>query len=94
MNDALTFLAQAQPMWRDTWPFGPGYAEGWLSTVLKFGFIGVIFLLICLFLRLAFGPGGWLREKHWDEPGGLDDDPDDAPRRPKRPAKDDGRHGR
>ncbi|MBF0480235.1 MAG: hypothetical protein HQK81_03190 [Desulfovibrionaceae bacterium] len=74
MNETLFFLAQAGPGWRDTWPFGPGYAEGWLSTILKFAFIGLVFLLICGFLRLAFGPGGWWREKHWDEPGGLSDD--------------------
>jgi len=87
MNETLLFLAQAEPLWRSTWPFGPGYAEGWLSTVLKFAFIGVIFLLICGFLRLAFGPGGFLREKEWDEPGGLTDDEDKDPKAdPKPPA--------
>jgi hypothetical protein len=86
MNESLSFLVQAEPLWRNTWPFGPGYAEGWLSTLLKFAFIGLVFLLICGFLRLAFGPGGWLREKHWDEPGGLSDDvADDTDATPKPP---------
>ena len=48
-----------------TWPFGPGYSEGWLITVTKFLFIGAVFGVICLFLRVLFGPGGRLRPKEF-----------------------------
>jgi len=67
----IAFLAQAAggvADWRDTWPFGPGYAEGWISTVLKFGMIAVLFLGIALLLRFLFGPGGWMRDKEFDAP--------------------------
>ncbi len=52
----------------NTWPFGPGYSEGFLSVLLKYGFIAVIFLLIALVLRFLFGPGGPLRDKEFDLP--------------------------
>ncbi len=61
--------SEAVSNWRDTWPFGPGYAEGWISTVLKFGLILVIFLAIAGLLRFLFGPGGFMRDKEFDRPG-------------------------
>ncbi len=54
--------------WRDTWPFGPGWAEGWVSSILKFGLIAVIFLAIAGLLRFLFGPGGFMRDKEFDLP--------------------------
>lgn len=71
LSDSLLFAAQAANAtsgWRETWPFGPGYVEGWISTVLKFGLIAVIFLLIALLLRFLFGPGGFLRDAEFDTP--------------------------
>ena len=67
------FLAAAETArggsdWRDTWPFGPGYSEGFFSTILKFGLIAVFFVAIALFLRFLFGPGGWMRDKEFDVP--------------------------
>lgn len=76
---ASRFLAQVQPTWRETWPFGPGYAEGWLSTFLKFAFIAVIFGVIVLGLRLLFGPGGPMRGKDWDDQGKYVGPPDEGP---------------
>ncbi len=69
--DTTGFLAASEAVsnWRDTWPFGPGYVEGWVSTVLKFGLILVIFLAIAGLLRFLFGPGGFMRDKEFDRPG-------------------------
>ncbi|MEF3698749.1 hypothetical protein [Desulfolutivibrio sp.] len=66
--DAFAAAAGNGPNWRETWPFGPGYSEGFLSTILKFGLIAVFFLAIGLFLRFLFGPGGWMRDKEFDLP--------------------------
>ncbi len=51
----------------DFWPFGPGYGEHWPLVLARLGFIVGILALICLFLRLLFGPKGPLREKWIDE---------------------------
>ncbi len=68
-NSVLRFLAEEpRPQWMDTWPFGPGYSEGWISVTLKFLLIAVILGGIALFLRLLFGPGGPLRDKEFDQP--------------------------
>ncbi|WP_457570640.1 SHOCT domain-containing protein [Desulfovulcanus sp.] len=48
------------------WPFGEGFTGGWLLTLSKFVFIGVILALIMGFLRFLFGPGGPLRDKEMD----------------------------
>jgi len=66
--DAFLAAAGGGPDWRETWPFGPGYSEGLVSTVLKFGLIAVFFVAIALFLRFLFGPGGWMRDKEFDLP--------------------------
>ena len=49
------------------WPFGPGFEGGWLYAILKFVFIAVILALLLALLRWAFGPGGFLRDKEFDE---------------------------
>ncbi|WP_027185812.1 hypothetical protein [Desulfovibrio inopinatus] len=70
----LQFLAQASKSilpdvsLPNTWPFGPGYSEGFWSVVLKYGFIAIIFAFIALMLRFLFGPGGPLRDKEFDLP--------------------------
>lgn len=65
----LNFLAEEQSLpWMNTWPFGPGYSEGWISVALKFLLIAAILGGIALFLRILFGPGGPLRDKEFDEP--------------------------
>jgi hypothetical protein len=71
---ALFFAQADEPGWKSTWPFGPGYSEGFLSVVLKFALIAVILGGIALFLRVLFGPGGPMRDKEFDE---RHDSPDD-----------------
>lgn len=68
--DIFGFLAAsgAASDWKDTWPFGPGYAEGLASSLLKFGLIAVFFLGIAGLLRFLFGPGGFMRDKEFDLP--------------------------
>ncbi len=52
------------PFW-ERWPFGPGYGNI-MASVTRFLFVGIIFLLIILYLRLLFGPKGWFRDKELD----------------------------
>ncbi len=67
------FFCRAQePGWKNTWPFGPGWSEGWESTVLKFLLIAVILGGISLLLRFLFGPGGPMRPREFDEPDDRD----------------------
>lgn len=47
-------------------PPGSGYEGGIWMTLLRIVLLVVFLALITLFLRLLFGPGGWLREKEWD----------------------------
>ncbi|MFO7817325.1 MAG: SHOCT domain-containing protein [Thermodesulfobacteriota bacterium] len=46
-----------------SWPFGPGFTAGWLMSITKFVFIGLVLGLIMLVLRLLFGPKGPFRDK-------------------------------
>lgn len=49
------------------WPFGAsGYSGGFWPIVARFGYVTALFLLICLFLRLLFGPRGPLRGEGWE----------------------------
>ncbi len=48
------------------WPFGPTITGSWLATLTKFVFIGLVLAFIIWLLRLAFGPGGFLRDKDLD----------------------------
>ena len=57
------------PFW-EHWPFGPGYGD-FLASVARFAFVGLIFLLIILYLRLLFGPKGWFRDKELDREAAL-----------------------
>ena len=52
----------------DTWPFSSGLEESWAFIVTKGLFIIAIFVVIILFVRWLFGPGGrlaepWMREE-------------------------------
>lgn len=71
--DPFLFLAQRAGSW-DHWPFGPGFLGGWLLTLTKFVFIGLVLAVIIWVLRWAFGPGGWLRDEELDRP---EDDSED-----------------
>lgn len=58
----MIFLAANGGGW-ESWPFGAGFTAGWLMTLSKFVFIGLILGLIMLALRILFGPRGPLRDK-------------------------------
>ncbi|MGE4292809.1 MAG: SHOCT domain-containing protein [Desulfovibrio sp.] len=64
----LHFLSQASavPNGWEFWPFSSGYGEKWLPMIARMGFMLVIFGIIALFLRLLFGPKGFLRDKEMD----------------------------
>lgn len=51
------------------WPFGPSITGGWLLTLSKFVFIGLILALLVYLLRHLFGPGGSLRDSDLDSGG-------------------------
>ncbi|MFH1913073.1 MAG: SHOCT domain-containing protein [Pseudomonadota bacterium] len=53
------------PMWR-AWPFNAGYGEHILPAIARMGFIILIFAVIIVFLRVLFGPKGYLRDKEMD----------------------------
>ncbi|MBT8764091.1 SHOCT domain-containing protein [Desulfohalobiaceae bacterium Ax17] len=61
----LDFICTQADPWQ-YWPFGEGFTGGWLLTLSKFVFIGVILALIMGFLRFLFGPGGPLRDKEME----------------------------
>jgi uncharacterized membrane protein len=63
---SLSFLVRHEPGWL-AWPFGPGMTGGWLLTLSKFVFIGLVLALIIWLLRWAFGPGGPFRDKEFDD---------------------------
>ncbi len=65
--DQLLFLVQRGGAWSH-WPFGPGFVGGWLLTLSKFVFIGLVLAAILLVLRWAFGPGGRFRDQEFDRP--------------------------
>jgi|SRR6056297_703415 len=62
-----TFLVNHGPGWF-SWPFGPSFTGGWILSLSKFVFIGLVLALILWLLRWAFGPGGPLRDKEFDCP--------------------------
>lgn len=53
------------PIWR-AWPFNAGYGEHIGPAIARMAFVSMIFGAIILFLRILFGPKGFLREKQWD----------------------------
>lgn len=66
------FAAQVhQPSKWDFWPFNAGYGGDWQTTLATYAYSFVILLVICLFLRFLFGPGGIWRDKEMDREAEL-----------------------
>mgnify|MGYP006292578847 FL=1 len=63
----LHVLASSRSPWMH-WPFGPSLTGGWLETLAKFVFIGLVLAGILLLLRWAFGPGGRFRDQDDGDP--------------------------
>ncbi len=53
------------PGW-ETWPFGSAWGNLWASAA-RIVFVALILGAIVVFLRMLFGPTGWLRDKQLDE---------------------------
>lgn len=63
--DLMRFVCAQKEWGWAMWPFGPGSGGGFWPTVARYGVSLVFLLLIALFLRLMFGPGGPLRPKEF-----------------------------
>lgn len=48
------------------WPFNYGFGGDWQTTLATFAFSALILAVICVFLRLLFGPRGIWRDKEMD----------------------------
>ena len=60
----LSFLAQADlPSKWTGWPFNSGVSGDWQTSLATYAFSALILALICVFLRLLYGPGGIWRDK-------------------------------
>ena len=60
----LYFLSQLElPTKWTGWPFNSGYGGDWQTSLATYGFSALILVLICVFLRLLYGPGGIWRDK-------------------------------
>jgi putative membrane protein len=61
---ALEFLAQADlpAKWRG-WPFNSGTSGDWQTSLATYAFSALILAVICIFLRLLYGPKGIWRDK-------------------------------
>lgn len=58
------FQAQAAlPSKWDIWPFNAGFGGDWQTSLATYAYSALILGLICLFLRVLFGPGGIWRDK-------------------------------
>lgn len=53
------------PVWR-AWPFNAGYGEHIGPAIARMVFVAMIFGVIILFLRVLFGPKGFLRDEEMD----------------------------
>lgn len=53
------------PEWR-AWPFNSGFGESIFPAIARMAFVTLIFAVIILFLRVLFGPNGFLRDKEMD----------------------------
>lgn len=53
------------PQWR-AWPFNSGYGEHMVPAIARMVFVAMIFGAIILFLRMLFGPKGFLRDEEMD----------------------------
>jgi putative membrane protein len=63
----LSFLNQAElPNKWTGWPFNTGYGGDWQTTLATFAFSALILTVICVFLRLLYGPHGIWRDKEMD----------------------------
>ncbi|GAB7022546.1 hypothetical protein [Salidesulfovibrio brasiliensis] len=70
MTDILVILSSLQdffsdPEWR-LWPFGPGYGQTLLPNLARLAFVALLMGAILLFLRILFGPKGFLRDHELD----------------------------
>lgn len=70
LPDMTLFLADFfdfldSPIWR-AWPFNAGYGEHILPSIARMAFVTLIFGVIILFLRVLFGPKGFLRDEDMD----------------------------
>lgn len=63
LNGFFDFLGT--PQWR-AWPFNAGYGDHILPAIARMVFVTLIMGAIVLFLRLLFGPKGWLRDEEMD----------------------------
>lgn len=54
-----------RPEWR-AWPFNAGYGDHILPAIARLVFVSIIMGGIVLFLRVLFGPNGFLRDKELD----------------------------
>lgn len=48
------------------WPFNSGVSGDWETSLATYAFSFVILAIICLFLRLLYGPKGIWRDKEMD----------------------------
>lgn len=62
-TDFFDFLDS--PIWR-AWPFNAGYGEHMGPAIARVVFVALIFGVILLFLRVLFGPNGYLRDEELD----------------------------
>ncbi|WP_319467207.1 SHOCT domain-containing protein [uncultured Pseudodesulfovibrio sp.] len=53
------------PIWR-AWPFNAGYGDHLLPSLARFAFVTLILGAIMLFLRVLYGPNGFLRDEEMD----------------------------
>jgi uncharacterized membrane protein len=65
LSELQLFFSRAASSGWEFWPFGPGYGGGWGPVLARYGFALVLLVLVALFLRLLFGPGGRLRPKEF-----------------------------
>lgn len=63
----LNFAAQAAlPTKWTGWPFNAGYGGDWQTSLATYAFSALILGVICLFLRLLYGPKGFFRDHDMD----------------------------
>lgn len=63
----LDFTAQADlPTKWTGWPFNAGYGGDWQTSLATYAFSFAILAVICLFLRLLYGPKGIWRDKEME----------------------------
>jgi len=63
LGDFFDFMDS--PQWR-AWPFNTGFGESFAPAIARMVFVSLIFGAIILFLRVLFGPNGYLRDEEMD----------------------------